>query len=106
MLDDRWSAAFVGEGKMNRPIAAVEFEDGPDRCAHLLALHVSGVTRNTQSQESNKGRNDCVISAGATRLVLLRHVADHIAGCLSVNKSGDWCNGAIPQHWQQNRVDG
>ena len=87
MLDDRWSDAFVGEGKMNRPIAAVEFEDGSDRCAHLLALHVSGVTRNTQSQESNKGCNHCVISAGATRLRLFRHGADHIAGLLSVNQS-------------------
>jgi hypothetical protein len=86
MLNDRWSDAFVGEGKMNRPIAAVEFEDGPDRCAHLLALHVGGVTRNTQSQESDKGRNHCVISAGAARLPVFRHGADHIVCGLSVKQ--------------------
>ena len=86
MFNDRWSDAFVCEDKMNGPIAAVEFEDGPDRCAHLLALHVGGVTRNTQSQESNKGRNHCVVSAGAARLPLFRHGADHIAGWLSVNQ--------------------
>ena len=56
--NDRWTDAFVSQGKVNiRPVAAVEFEDGPYRRAHLLALHVGGVTGNTQSQESNKGRD-------------------------------------------------
>ena len=85
MLNDRWSDAFVGEGKSNRPIAAVEFEDGPDRCAHLLALHISGVTGNTQSEESNNGGDDDVVSAGAARLLFLPHGADHIAGGVCVN---------------------
>ena len=39
-------------------IAAIEFEDGPDRGAHLLALHVSGVTGHTQSAKSDQGRDD------------------------------------------------
>ena len=56
MLNDRWSDAFVGQGKMNRPIAAVELEDRPDRSAHLLALHVSGVTRNTQARIQQKSQ--------------------------------------------------
>jgi len=56
MLNDRWSDAFVGESKLNRPIAAVEFEDGPHRCTDLLALHVGGISGNTQSAESDKGR--------------------------------------------------
>src|SRR5437867_791975 len=85
MPNDRWSDAFVGEGKMNRPIAALEFQDGPDRGTHLLALHVSGVSRNRHSQQSNKGRDDCVVSAGRALGLLLRHGADHIAGEMSVN---------------------
>ncbi len=73
---------------MNRPIAAVEFEDGPHRCAHLLALHVGGVSSNGHSQEPNKGRDDRFVSAGAARLLLiLGHGADHIAGRVSVNQA-------------------
>jgi hypothetical protein len=53
--------------------------DGPHSGTHLLALHVGGVTRNTQSQKPNKGRDDCVISAGAARCPLFRHEADLIA---------------------------
>jgi hypothetical protein len=50
MPDNRWSDPFVGEGKVNvGRIAAVEFEDWPYCRAHLLALHVGGVARNTQS---------------------------------------------------------
>lgn len=68
-------------------IAAVEFKDGPHRRTHLLALHVGGVSGNTQSTESDKGCDDCVISAGATRLRLFRHDADLIAGWVSVNQA-------------------
>jgi hypothetical protein len=52
----------------------------------LLALHVGGVSGNTQSAESDKGRDDCVISAGATRLRLFRHGPTIFAGRLSVNQ--------------------
>ncbi len=76
--------AFVGQRETNGPVAPIEFEDGPDRSAHLLASHVSGVTGNTQSTESDKRRDDCVISAGPARRLLLRHGADPIAGRLSV----------------------
>jgi hypothetical protein len=79
MPDNRRADPFVGEGKVNiGRIAGVEFEDGPHRGTHLLALHVGSVTRNTQSQESYKGRNDCVISAGTARCPLFRHEADLI----------------------------
>src|SRR5438477_1329598 len=68
--DNRGTDSFVGEGKMNvGRVTAIEFEDWPHRRAHLLALHVGGVTGNTQSQESNKGRDDRVISTGAARLL-------------------------------------
>src|SRR6266542_6932145 len=91
MPDNRRSGPFVGEVKMNGPIAAVEFEDWPHSGAHLLALHVGSITGNTQSQESDKGRNHCVISAGAARLPVFRHGADHIAGRLTVNqRSASW----------------
>ena len=50
MLNDCWSDAFVGEGESNRPIAAIELENWPDRRPHLLALHVGGVTSNTHSE--------------------------------------------------------
>jgi hypothetical protein len=87
MPDQRWSDSLVGQSKVDvGRVAAVEFEDWPNRCAHLLALHVGGVTRNTQSQKSNEGRNDCVVSAGAAPLLLLRHDADHIASGVSVNQ--------------------
>src|ERR1043166_10090172 len=77
MPDNRRPYPFVGEGKVNvGRIAAVEFQDGPHRGTHFLALHVAGVTRNTQSQETTKGRDDCVISAGAARLPLFRHGAE------------------------------
>jgi hypothetical protein len=56
-----------------RLVAGLEFEDGPHRGTHLLGLHVSGVTGHTQSAESDKGRNDCVIPAGATRFLAVRH---------------------------------
>ncbi len=88
MPDNCRSDALVGQGKVNvRRVAAIEFEDGPDRGAHLLALHVSGITGNTQSTESDKGRDDGIISAGPARRLLLRHGADHIARGLSVNQS-------------------
>src|SRR4030095_635674 len=89
MSNNRRSYPFVGKGIVNvRCIAAVELENGPHCGTHLLALHVGGVTGNTQSQESNKGRDDCVISAGATRLPLFRHGGEHIGGRLSVNSVG------------------
>jgi hypothetical protein len=103
MLDDGWSDAFVGEGKMNRPIAAVEFEDWSHNGAHLLALHVGSVTGNTQSQESDKDRDHCVISAGAARLPVFRHGADFIADrIMSItpgDRSNSWrCTGTTPWH--------
>jgi hypothetical protein len=67
-------------------IAAVEFKNGPHRRTYLLALHVGGVSGNTQSAEPDKRRDDCIISAGAARLLLFRHGADHIVGGLSVNQ--------------------
>jgi hypothetical protein len=66
MPDNRRSDPFVGEGKVNvGRIAAVEFEDGPHRGTHLLALHVGGVTGHAQSANSHEGRDHCVIPAGA-----------------------------------------
>ena len=88
MPDNRRSDPFVGEDEVNGRIAAVEFEDGPHRGADLLALHVGGISGNTQSTESDKGRDDCVISAGATRLRLFRHGADLIGGWVYVNYPG------------------
>jgi ketosteroid isomerase-like protein len=66
-------------------ITAAEFEDRPHRRAHLLALHVSRVTGHTNGTESNKGRDNCVISAGAARGPLFRHGGDLIAGSVCVN---------------------
>src|SRR5215211_4432001 len=86
MLNDCWSDAFVSQGKMNRPIATVEFEDRPDRRAHLLTLHVGSVTGNTQSHESHEGRNHCIVSAGTAHLLFLRHGADDIDRRRSVNQ--------------------
>ena len=51
MLNDGRFDAFVSQGERNRPVAGIEFEDGPDRGAYLLALHVSGIIGNTQSTE-------------------------------------------------------
>jgi hypothetical protein len=86
VLNNRRSDAFVGQDEVNGPIGAIELEDWPHRGAHLLALHMGGVTRNTQSQESYKGCDHYVVSAGATRLRLFRHAADHIAGRFRVNR--------------------
>jgi len=54
-------------------IAAVEFEDGPHRRTHLLALHVGGVTGHAQSADSHEGRDHCVIPAGAGGSLFVRH---------------------------------
>src|SRR5437660_12528534 len=71
MPDNRRSDPFVGEGKVNvGRIAAVEFEDRPHRGPHFLALHVRGIGENTQSTESDEGRDDCVISAGEPGLLV------------------------------------
>ena len=49
--DDCRADCFVSNGKVNVwPVAAVEFQDWPYRRAHLLALHVGGVTTNTHSE--------------------------------------------------------
>ena len=94
MPDNRRSDPFVGERKVNvGRIAGVELEDRPHRGTHLLALHVGGISGNTQSTESDKGRDDCVISAGATRLRLFRHDADLIAGWVCVNQARPWLMG-------------
>src|SRR4030095_8699300 len=89
MPDNRRPDPFVGEGIVNvGRIAAVEFEDGPHRGTHLLALHVGGISGNTQSTEPDKGRDDRIIPAGATRLRLFRHGADLIGGWVYVNYPG------------------
>src|SRR5439155_5553118 len=67
---------FVGQGKSNGPVAGVEFENGPDGGAHLLALHVSGVTGNAQREKPDNRRDHYVISAGTARRLFLRHSAD------------------------------
>ena len=69
-------------------VAAVEFENGPYCRTHLLALHIGGITGHTQSAESDKGRDDCVVSTGATRLFFVRHGADHIGRVVTVNQVG------------------
>src|SRR5207247_3031707 len=52
--DNRGTDSFVGEGKMNvGRVTAIEFEDRPQRRAHLLAVQVGGVTGNTKSRESH-----------------------------------------------------
>ena len=58
-----------------RLVAGIEFEDRPHRRAHLLALHVSGISGDTQSARAQtEGCDDCVISAGATtRFLVVRH---------------------------------
>jgi len=90
IFDDRRADSFVGHGEMNvGRIARLVFEDWPDRGAHLLALHPSGVRGNTQSAESHKGRDDRVISTSRARRLFLRHGADLIAGEVSVNQPGD-----------------
>src|SRR5204863_264686 len=80
MLDDRWSNALIGEGKPNRAVAVIELQNRPDRSTHLLALHVSGVTGNAQRTESDKGRDDRVISTGAARR-LCRQAQAQSGGC-------------------------
>ena len=48
MADNGGADAFVGQGKVNvRIVAAIALKDRPYRGAHLLALHVSGVTGDT-----------------------------------------------------------
>src|SRR4029077_2144193 len=74
MADDRGAHALVGEGEMNiRLVAGIEFEDRPHRRAHLLSLHVSGISGDTQSTEPNKGGDDCVIWASACLFWVFRH---------------------------------
>jgi hypothetical protein len=75
VLNDRWSNAFVAEAKPNRPVAVIELQNRPNRSTHLLALRVSGVTGNEQRTESDKGRDDRVISTGAARRLFLRRGA-------------------------------
>src|SRR5438874_9591586 len=89
MPDNRRSDSFVGHGIVNvGRIAAVEFKNGPHCGTHLLALHVGGVSGNTQSAEPDKRRDDCVISAGATCLRLFQHGADLIGSWVYVNYPG------------------
>ena len=74
IFDDGRADSFVGQGKMNvRRIAGLVLENWPNCRAHLLALHPSRITGNTQSQESDKGRDHRVVSAGAARYLFLRH---------------------------------
>jgi len=77
MADDRRADAFVGQGEANvRCVAAVEFEDGPDRGTHLLALHMSGVTGNEERADSDECRNDRAIAKSSARFLLFRHNGD------------------------------
>src|SRR5438876_3867529 len=70
MTYNRRADSFVRNGKVNvGTVAAVELQDWPYRRTHLLTLHVGGVTGNTESQESNKRRDDRVIPTGAAPLV-------------------------------------
>jgi len=44
---DRWTYSFIGESEMNvGRITRIELEDWPNGGAHLLALHIGGVTGN------------------------------------------------------------
>jgi hypothetical protein len=79
----------VGLCISNRPIAAIELENRPDRSAHLLALRVSRVTGNAQRTEPDKSRDDCVVSTGPALRLFLRHGTDPIAGKMRVNQSSD-----------------
>jgi len=54
------------------------------QCGSSAAL----VTGNAQRAESDKRRDDGVISTGPARRLLLRHGADPIAGRVPVNHSG------------------
>ena len=75
--DNRRANSFVRKGKVNvRRVAAVEFEDGPDRGAHLLALHISGVPGNEECADSDKRRNDRVIAENSACFLLLCHNSD------------------------------
>ena len=80
MFNNCRSDAFVGEGELDRSVAGVEFENRPDSCAHLLALHVGGITGNAQRQKSNQRRDDRIISARAATpcRIFLRHATDRI----------------------------
>src|SRR5438445_13442125 len=69
-------------------IAAIELQDWPHGRPHLLGLQLGRVTGNTQSTESDKRRDDCVVSTGDARGLFLRHGADPIADRVSVNRSG------------------
>ena len=81
MADDGGAHTLVGQREMNvRMVAVTEFQDRPHRPAHLLALHIGGVTGNTQGEESHQGRDHRVVSAGAARCLLFRHEVDLIAG--------------------------
>jgi hypothetical protein len=67
--DDRGTNSFVCESEVNvGGIVSLILEDWPNCRAHLLSLHVGGVTGNTQSQESNNGRDHYVVSTGAARV--------------------------------------
>src|SRR4029453_4471482 len=75
--DNRRANSFVRKGKVNvRRVAAVEFEDGPDRGAHLLPLHISGVTGNEERADSDERRNDRAIAERFARFLLFCHNGD------------------------------
>jgi hypothetical protein len=74
MAYDRRANAFVGERKVNvRTVAAIKFENRPDGRAHLLALHVGGVTGDAHSHQGNKSRDKRVVSTGGRPCLFLRH---------------------------------
>lgn len=61
------SDTLVSESEVNvGRVTAVEFENRPDCGAHLLALHISGVTGNAQGKSTNQGRYDRLIAADRT----------------------------------------
>ena len=85
---DRGADSLIRQAQLDRTIATVELENRPDGRAHLLALHVCRIGGNTQSQESYQAHYDCLITNNRSRRLLFRHDADHIAGKVRVNQSG------------------
>ena len=75
--DNRRADSLVRERKVNvGRVTAVEFENGPHRGPHLLALHISGVTGNEERADSDECRNDRAIAKSSARFLLFRHNGD------------------------------
>jgi hypothetical protein len=75
-----------------RIVATIEIQDRPHHRAHLLALHVGGVTGDTQRAESHQGRDHRVVSAGDARCLVLRHGPIlSPAGFMSISAATEIC---------------